>query len=153
MNTQASPRPLPIEALNDPATYRVWTPEKIRYQDVDRYGHVNNVAFTIYAESGRVDFLEQVLPGSILGDGTVWVIARLITNFLRQVHYPGEVRVGTRALRLGRSSATLGQGMFVGEHCFATAESVVVLIGSEDGRSRAIPRATRAALERFGAAV
>lgn len=149
MNTQASPRPLPIEALNDPATYRVWTPEKIRYQDVDRYGHVNNVAFTIYAESGRVDFLEQVLPGSILGDGTVWVIARLITNFLRQVHYPGEVRVGTRALRLGRSSATLGQGMFVGEHCFATAESVVVLINSEEGRSLAIPDATRKALEGY----
>jgi len=71
------------------------------------------------------------------------------TNFLTQVHYPGEVRVGTRALRLGRSSATLGQGLFVADHCFATAESVVVLINSEDGRSQAIPDPTRAALEAF----
>jgi len=136
-----------VGALSTPSGYRVWTPEKIRYQDVDRYGHVNNVAFSIYAESGRVDFLEQVSPGSILGDGSVWVIARLITNFLRQVHYPGEVRVGTRALRLGRSSATLGQGLFVADQCFATAESVVVLIDSNDGHSLSIPAATRAALE------
>jgi len=149
LNTETNSRHVPIETLSDPSGYRIWTPEKIRYQDVDRYGHVNNVAFSIYAESGRVDFLEQVLPGSILGEGTVWVIARLITNFLTQVHYPGEVRVGTRALRLGRSSATLGQGLFVSDHCFATAESVVVLIDSEDGRSQAIPDRTRAALEGF----
>jgi acyl-CoA thioester hydrolase len=37
----------------DPASYRFWVTEHIRFADLDLLGHVNNVAFTVYAESCR----------------------------------------------------------------------------------------------------
>ncbi len=133
--------------LAAPATYSVWAEQGIRFQDVGRYGHVNNVAYLVYAESGRVEFLEQCLPGSILGDGDRWVIARLVLDFRLQGHYPGRMAVGTRILRIGRSSATLGQGMFCDGRCVATAESVVVLIDTASGQAVPVPDDARDALE------
>lgn len=126
--------------------FAFWTHEKIRFQDVDRFGHVNNVAFTVYAESGRVEFLERVASVAPLARNTQWVIARLLVEFRAQAFYPGEVRVGTRVLRLGRSSVTLGQGLFTCECCFATAEAVVVLIDTARGGSVILPPAVREAL-------
>ncbi len=35
--------------------------------------------------------------------------------FRREVHWPGEVHVGTRVKRIGRSSLTLEQGLFQGD--------------------------------------
>lgn len=130
--------------LTDERSYRHWAREKIRFQDVDRYDHVNNVTFAAYAESGRLEFLAD-LTGDIdaAGDGTFWVIVRLTIDFLAQTHYPGEIRIGTRVLAAGRSSVTLGQGLFEGDRCVATAESVLVLIDPETGRSTPWPAALR----------
>ena len=134
----------PSPDLTDAGGYAFWTREKIRFQDVDRFGHVNNVAFTVYAESGRIEFLERA--AGVLPAATQWVIARLLVDFRAQAFYPGEVRVGTRTLNLGRSSLTLGQGLFSGERCIATARAVVVLIDSGRGASAALPPALRSAL-------
>lgn len=138
--------------LTREATFAFWTSEKIRFQDVDRFDHVNNVTFAVYAESGRVEFVGQVTPAAVLGDGPYWVIAELTLRFLEQAHYPGEIRIGSAVLALGRSSVTLGQGLFEGDRCVATAQSVVVLFDPDSGRSVALPAAARAALERYAIA-
>ena len=134
----------PVPDLADAGGFTFWTREKIRFQDVDRFGHVNNVAFTVYAESGRIEFLERV--AGVLPVATHWVIARLLVDFRAQAFYPGEVRVGTRTLNLGRSSLTLGQGLFAAQRCIATARAVVVLIDGERGASVALPAELRGAL-------
>ncbi len=135
------------DELSTAAGFRFWTREKIRFQDVDRFGHVNNVAFAVYAESGRLEFLEQVAGTAPLPEGCQWVIARLVVDYRAQAYYPGEVAIGTRLVRLGRSSVTLGQGMFAAGTCFATAEAVVVLIDQSTGRATALPVALRGALD------
>ena len=128
-------------------SFAFWTREKIRFQDVDRFGHVNNVAFAVYAESGRLEFLGQLAGVAPLPEGCQWVIARLLIDFRAQAFYPGEVAIGTRLIRLGRSSVALGQGLFAGDGCFATAEAVVVLIDQSSGSAMALPEALRRALE------
>ena len=137
--------------LADARIYTRWTEEKIRFQDIDRLDHVNNVAIAAYAESGRVEFLEAVTPASLQrGDAPFWVIAQLNVQFRAQAHFPGGVRVGTCVRRLGRSSVTLGQGMFDDDgRCIATTESVIVLIDADSGRGVPLPDAARTALERF----
>lgn len=125
-------------------SFRFWTAEKVRFQDVDRFDHVNNVTFAAYAESGRVEFLEHVAPASVLGDnGAFWVIARLTIDFREQTHYPGEIRIGTGVLALGRSSVTLGQGLFEGSRCVATTESAIVLLDETSQRSRPLRQSMR----------
>ncbi len=132
--------------LMDRSAFPHWTREKIRFQDIDRLGHVNNVAITIYAESGRVEFLDAVMPTALTaGNASIWVIARLDVQFRAQSHYPGTVEIGTRVLRIGNSSITLGQGLFVGDRCIATTESVVVLVDPDTGRGMTLPDEVREA--------
>ena len=110
--------------------YRHWFEVALRYNDTDRQGHVNNVAFATFCEQGRADFLlGQEAPR--LPEGATFVLARLTLDYVHEVFWPGSISVGTEVLRVGRSSMTLAQGMFIGEDCVATAINVIVLVDAE----------------------
>lgn len=132
-------------------TFPYWTEDLIRFADLDRLGHVNNVAFAVYAESGRVDFLEHCMAGSTAGTGIGWVIVNLTVDFLAQAHYPGRVAIGTRVTRLGRSSCALAQGLFEDDRCFGRIRSVCAWADVANGASLPLPEDLRRALERYGA--
>jgi hypothetical protein len=67
------------------------------------------------------------------------------------MHWPGIVEIGTRIDRIGRSSVTLAQALFVGDDCVATCQSVVVLIDASTRRSTCLPADTASALHGFAA--
>jgi acyl-CoA thioester hydrolase len=56
------------------------------------------------------------------------------------------VEIGTRVDRVGWSSATLTQALFVNEACVTTAESVVALMDTTTRRSMQLPYETAEAL-------
>ena len=145
MTDQPAP---PAIDFTDHAAFAYWSHDKVRFSDVDRYGHINNVAFAVYCESGRVDYLESILPGSTDGKGSGWVIVKLMLEFLSQATFPGQVDVGSRIERIGRSSVTLRQGLFKDAVCFARAESVLVWVDLDSGgRSLPFPADVRSVLE------
>ena len=118
------------------SSFPIWTAEKIRYGDTDRQGHVNNAVFSTYCESGRVAFFqEQAAHVAVLGAN--FAIVRLELDFRAELFYPGQVDIGTRVLAIGRSSFRVGQGIFKGDVCVATAESVMVLM--DDATHKAKP--------------
>ena len=139
--------------LTDRSAFAYWSHDKVRFADVDRYGHINNVAFAVYCESGRVDYLESILPGSTDGRGSGWVIVKLVLEFLSQATFPGHVDVGSRIERIGRSSMTLKQGLFKDAVCFARAESVLVWLDLDAGRSAPFPPDVKAVLDAEAAAI
>jgi acyl-CoA thioester hydrolase len=127
-------------AATDPAAYAHFTRDKVRFSDIDRYRHINNVATATYCETGRVEWAEFVWPGSTSGDDDGWVIASLGVEFLVPAYYPGDVVIGTRVLTIGRSSCRIGQGLFKDEVCFATAEAVLVWVDlAKGGRATPLP--------------
>lgn len=129
--------------LADAGIYKHWDSHVIRFADIDAAGHVNNVAYAVLFESGRVSFWEAAgVPAAAAGATTV--IVRMSIEYRAQMYFPGTVEVGTRALKIGRSSCTLGQGLFRDGECFATSEAVSVLVDRESGRSTPIPDAVRA---------
>jgi acyl-CoA thioester hydrolase len=103
--------------------YPHWTVERIRFGDLDRYDHVNNVAYATYSESARLALLTE-LDG--FAEGGFWVIVRLCIDYHAETRYPGAVHVGSCVPKVGRSSATILQGMFAAGRCVASAECVVV---------------------------
>ncbi len=117
---------IPAIDLQSPDSFHYWTDEIVRFADLDRLNHVNNVAFATYMESGRVDFLEQLWPGCTDGSGTGWVIAELNLKYLAAAYYPAKIKIGSRVQRIGTSSVVLGQGLFTDGRCFATSEAVLV---------------------------
>ncbi|PKU24864.1 acyl-CoA thioesterase [Telmatospirillum siberiense] len=136
---------MPIPDPTDRRLYPLWSRDVLRYGDTDRQGHVNNAVFATFCESGRTAFLcDPAAP--VAAAGNSFVIARLVLDFRAEILWPGEVDIGTGVLSLGRSSFTLGQGLYVGERCVATAQTVMVLIDDATRRSTPLPEALRAGL-------
>lgn len=116
-------------------TYRHWTKVTLRYGDTDKQGHINNAAYCTFFESGRVDFLFNARGEHVAGENKAFVIAKLTVDYLQEMNFPGNVEVGSKIRSIGRSSFVVGQGAFIGETCFSTAESIIVLIDETTKRS------------------
>ena len=105
--------------------YPLVTSDKVRYADTDRQGHVNNAAFAMFLETGRVEILYDP-RGPLAKPGCAFVIAKLVLAFRSEINWPGVVQIGTRVARIGRSSISLEQALFQDGRCVATAETVIV---------------------------
>src|SRR3954465_8189580 len=121
------------------------THDIIRFGDLDPQGHVNNTVFATFFETGRVAFLRE--PGNGLNPpGTPSVLARLDIDFLKELHWPGDVEIGTGIADIGRSSFTFLQAIFHDDACAATARATMVMIDGETRRSRPLPEEALARL-------
>ncbi|EKV32624.1 hypothetical protein C882_2703 [Caenispirillum salinarum AK4] len=143
----AAPAPDAVDPT-DRSAYRHWTTEKIRFNDLDALGHLNNCAFAVFCESARVEVLSQARGQKLGGGGDIdWVIVNLNIDFRAQGHYPGTCEVGSRVVRIGTKSVTLGNGLFVGDTCIATATATVVLSDLKAGKALPLPDDIRAFME------
>lgn len=132
--------------LTDPAIYRHWTDEHVRFNDLDPLGHANNNAIGVYFESGRVGFHDAIGLRDNLENQ--FVAARTVIEYKAEIHRPNRLRIGTGVLRIGRTSWMLGCGLFIGDRCMATNECVLVLIDTGTRRPVQIPDLARDALAR-----
>jgi acyl-CoA thioester hydrolase len=122
------------------------TADVIRFGDLDPQGHVNNTVFATFFETGRVMLLRE--PGNALSPpGTTSVLARLDINFLKELHWPGSVEIGTGIAEIGRSSFTFLQAIFHEGACAATGRATMVMIDAATRRSRPLPEDAIARLE------
>jgi acyl-CoA thioester hydrolase len=122
-------------AIPRPDDFPHRTVETIRFGDLDRQNHVNNAVFSTFLESGRVIILYGEEYGLTV-PGTSFVLARIVIDFLGEMHWPGEVEIGTAVARIGNSSIGLEQALFVGGVCVATAENVLVLVDKATRKPR-----------------
>ena len=122
------------------------THDIIRFGDLDPQDHVNNTVFATFFETGRVAFLRE--PGNALSPpGTTSVLARLDINFLKELHWPGAVEIGTGVAEIGRSSFTFLQAIFHEGGCAATARATMVMIDAATRKSRPLPPEAMARLQ------
>jgi len=122
------------------------THEKLRYGDTDRQGHVNNAVFATFFETARVDML---MAGDVdlRGENGAFVLARLAIDYVREIHWPGEVEIGTRILAVGRSSLRLEHAVFDNGVYAARGEDVTVLTDTLTRKSKPFSDEARAWLE------
>jgi acyl-CoA thioester hydrolase len=74
----------------------------LRWGDMDAMGHINNTLYFRYMEICRLEWMFQVGAGTGREQGPV--IVNAFCNFLRQLEYPGDVRVTMSIANPGRSS-------------------------------------------------
>jgi acyl-CoA thioester hydrolase len=118
----------------------------IRYADLDPQGHVNNAVFSTYLETGRVAMFRNRDLGIGVENATV-VLVRQEIDFLRELRWPGEVMVGTALATLGRTSFTMAQVIFAGEHCAAVGRATMVMLDATTRKPRPLPPEAIARLE------
>lgn len=125
------------------ARFPFWTEEKLRVADTDLNGHINNGAIGAFCEAGRAELMQAVAGGA--RDRAVGMaVARVEIDYLAEIHYPGQVRVGTAVVRIGASSITVRQGLFLAGRCFATSQAVMVMLDPATRRPTPIPETLRA---------
>jgi acyl-CoA thioester hydrolase len=113
------------------------TTHRFRFNDTDQLGHVNNSVFSVMLEQGRSEMgAEAGLP---LGDGReMLVIVRLELDFVREMTWPGEVRIETEVLRLGGRSFTVQQRLIQHDEICGKAQTVLVIMDREAKRAVSI---------------
>ena len=122
---------------------------EIRWKDVDAFGHVNNAVYLTYLEECRDEWLEEALGDS----EAAWdfVLARLAIDFRRELRLEDDaVVVSCRLERIGTSSVTTREAIVAAGELAAEAEAVLVARNRDEGGSRPMSDAERAALERAG---
>jgi len=114
--------------------FTFWTNEIFRFADLDALNHLNNIASAVYCETARADFFVKKL-GHDFSANINWMLANINLTYLAPVDYPNDISIGTRIKRIGNSSLIIQQGLFAGDTCFSTAETVLVHANLETGKS------------------
>jgi acyl-CoA thioester hydrolase len=128
---------------------------RMRWSDMDAYGHVNNVMYLTYLEEARVDMfapyakhLHDHSPDGGFARGVV--IAKHEISYLRPLVFrPEPVRIETWVSRIGVSSYTLGYEVRDESLVYASASSVLVPYDLQASRPRRLRPEERAVLEPY----
>lgn len=120
--------------------------------DHDEFGHVNNVVYLKWCETGRVTYMRRVgmwpkLPPEKEGP----ILASITCDYRIPITYPDTVRVGTRVSRIGRSSMRMEHVVF-SENANAVAAEVIstlVMLDYSLGRSTPVTTEQRRIIEQL----
>jgi acyl-CoA thioester hydrolase len=120
---------------------------RIRWRDMDAYGHVNNAVFLTYLEECR-DAWAQALLGSA-GGSWDFVLAHVGVDYRRQLTQDDdEVVVRCRLSSIGRSSVRTREEILTADGVVAAeAEAVVVPRDPDADRSRPLTDQERGLLQ------
>lgn len=93
----------------DNAVYNHRLAVQIRFNDVDRFGHVNNNAYFAYYDLGKEEYLQKVLKVDYETAEVAPVIANINADFIKPIFYGDQIVVETRVSHVGNRSFTLSQ--------------------------------------------
>jgi acyl-CoA thioester hydrolase len=117
---------------------------RIRWRDMDGYGHVNNAVYLTYLEECRDRWARAVL-----GDSFDFVIVRVAIDYRRELSLlDEEVVVQCRGLRYGDASIRTSERIeTAGGELAAESESVIVKHDPGQRRAVALTDAEKALLD------
>jgi acyl-CoA thioester hydrolase len=134
--------------ISDPERFRV--DAEIRYSDLDPNEHVNHARYLTYLEEARLAFRRLLDRELGLPDEVTWPIAELTIRYLRSAAYPGSLTVELAPIHVGRTSFTLGYGVFDRDGCVAIAMNRSVCVDRNTGRPVPIQEQVASRLRRLG---
>lgn len=132
------------------ASFPVLTTEKTRFGDTDAFGHINNAVTSTFLESGRSELLRH---GGVVAEATGcrFVLVRSEIDFRDELHWPGDVIVGSVVAKIGRTSLTFDQAIFQHGICRVVSRSTLVHAHAEHKASAELTPEARAHFAQLGA--
>ncbi len=124
---------------------------RVRFCELDPYGHVNHSIYVQYFEAGRVEALDSVGMGLHVLQrdlGLSVVVADIATRFLASAVLGDTLVVESGLSRVGRVKATWLQRVVRGDEVVATQRMTSGCLGIE-GRPTRFPAELVTALEPF----
>ena len=139
--------------MSDPV-FHFSTPIKIRFRDLDAFGHVNNAVYFTFMEMARVEYFKQL--GLLqLGEfpSPFFIIAEATCQFKAPIDMATPLIIQVRVSRLGNSSFDM-EYRFVDEvsgAVLASGRTVQVTFDYAANRSVPLPEEWRQTLVTFEA--
>lgn len=132
--------------------FRHWHPIDVRWGDMDAFGHVNNTAYFVYMESGRVAYFDELGLWDLSQPGVIGpAVVSLTCNFRGQVRYPDRLEVGSRVTEVHSRKFTLVSEIYRAgsEELVADGSCVTVWVDYRAGRAIPFPDALAQAIQTF----
>jgi len=121
---------------------------RVRWSDIDSYGHVNNVKYVEYFQEARILFVREAVGADGAADLGSFVVARVDVDYRRPLEFRTEpVTVRTWVTRIGRSSFELQAAVCDQSAVYATSRAVAVGFDRSTGHARRLTATERRALD------
>ena len=91
--------------------FRHVLPLQIRFNDVDKFGHVNNTVYFQFYDTTKTDYFACVCK-DVDWERVAIIVVKIEAEFLGQVKTGSNIAGGTRVTRIGRTSFELEQEVF-----------------------------------------
>ncbi len=120
---------------------------RVRFYELDPYGHVNHSIYIQYFETARVRWLTEVgFPlDKLQADGVQLVVTEIRTRYLGSAGPEDELIVETELAELRRVSMTFEQRILIGEQVLVE-QTITAACINEEGRPIRTPADLSAAL-------
>lgn len=131
-----------LEPFQTPDPARFAVEATIRYEDLDPNRHVNHAKYLTYLEECRLALRRHLNDVLKLPETLGWAVGALSIQYRRALIYPSIVTIETAPIAVGRTSFTLGYGIYDdrGYNAVASTRSVCL---NEEGRPTPLPDALR----------
>ncbi|MGE0211727.1 MAG: tol-pal system-associated acyl-CoA thioesterase [Parvibaculaceae bacterium] len=122
---------------------------RVYYEDTDFSGAVYHANYLKFCERGRSDFLrlKGIHHHELAGDGSGFVVRRMVCDFLKPARIDDLLTVETRLLEAAGARLRLAQSILREREKLFEAEVIVALVDGR-GRPRRLPASLAATLSR-----
>ena len=123
---------------------------KVRFYELDPYGHLNHSAYVQLFETGRIEMLEQagLALHEIEKNNFRFVVSQIETAFLKPVEAGSFLTIKTEILEIRRASSLWWQ-QIMDETDVAATQRVRIAITNRDGKPIRAPQQIIEALTPF----
>jgi acyl-CoA thioester hydrolase len=138
------------ETAVTPALFPLLVEHTAQYSDLDPSRRIGRDTLVRWFEDARVALGREALDADLTDRAAGLVRLRVVAvrvDVLAPLRITGDYRIGIGVSRLGTSSTTYRYGVFAGDECVATGESVSVYVG-DDGGAAPLPDDLREQLGR-----
>lgn len=132
------------ERINE---FRNVVPLQIRFNDVDKFGHVNNTVYFQFYDTAKTDYIASVCKG-VDWERLAIVVVKIDAEFVAQIKANDHIAGRTRVVKIGNKSFHMEQDVIdvdtqeVKSRCF----SIMVLYDLEHQQTIPIPDEWRQAI-------
>ena len=122
----------------DNNNYRHIVPLQIRFNDVDKFGHVNNAVFFQFYDTAKTDYLSHVCK-DLDWEHVAIVVVKIEAEFVSQIKASDHIAGRTRIIKIGNKSFHLEQEVFDTDSGELKSRCLSIMVLFDLDKQQAIP--------------
>lgn len=113
-------------------------PIQIRFNDIDKFGHVNNTVYFQFYDTAKAEYISTVCP-HVNWEKEAIVVVHIDADFISQITGEQNIAVRTRVSKIGNKSFHLDQEVFDTETDEIKCRCMSVMVAFDLTTHQAIP--------------